>query len=125
MYYNDLQAEETERGLQFTYKTRRGRTKIYGGKLIENVCQGIARCIMADQMVRISKRYRVLLTVHDSVICCVEDSEVDEAAAYVSECMRWTPEWANTLPVRGDVEVGKNYGECVEWKPNQHGRSAV
>jgi len=125
MYYSDLQAEETERGLQFSYKTRRGRTKIYGGKVIENVCQGIARCIMADQMVKISKRYRVLLTVHDSVICCVEDSEVDEAAAYVSECMRWTPDWANTLPVRGDVEVGKNYGECVEWKPSQHGRSAA
>jgi DNA polymerase I-like protein with 3'-5' exonuclease and polymerase domains len=125
MYYADLKAEETERGVQFSYQTRRGRTKIYGGKVIENVCQGIARCIMADQMARISKKYRVLLTVHDSVICCVEDSEVDEAATFVNECMRWTPEWANTLPVRGDVEVGKNYGECVEWKPSQHGRSAV
>ena len=62
-------------------------------------------------------------SVEDSAI--VEDSAVDEAAAYVNECMRWTPEWANTLPVRGDVEVGKNYGECVEWKPSQHGRSAV
>ena len=125
MYYPDLKGDETERGLEFTYKTRRGRVKIYGGKVVENICQGIARCIMADQMVRISKHYRVLLTVHDSVICCVQDSEVDEAAAYVSECMRWTPEWANTLPVRGDVEVGKNYGECVEWKPSQHGRSAA
>lgn len=125
MYYADLKTAETERGIQFSYQTRRGRTKIYGGKVIENVCQGIARCIMADQMIRISRKYRVLLTVHDSVICCVEDSEVDRAAAYVSECMRWTPEWANTLPVRGDVEVGKNYGECVEWKPTQHGRSAA
>jgi len=125
MYYNDLKAEETETGLQFTYKTRMGRTKIYGGKIIENVCQGIARCIMAEQMVRISKRYRVLLTVHDSVRCCVKDSEVDEAAAYVEECMRWTPEWAKSIPVRGDVEVGKNYGECVEWVPNHLGRSAA
>jgi len=125
MYYNDLKAEETETGLQFTYKTRMGRTKIYGGKIIENVCQGIARCIMSEQMVRISKRYRVLLTVHDSVICCVKDSEVDEAAAYVEECMRWTPEWAKSIPVRGDVEVGKNYGECVEWVPNHLGRSAA
>ena len=108
MYYNDLKAEETETGLQFTYKTRMGRTKIYGGKVIENVCQGIARCIMSEQMIRISKRYRILLTVHDSVICCVKDSEVDEAAAYVRECMGWTPEWANGLPVCGDVEVGKN-----------------
>ena len=88
MFYGGLDAEETERGLQFSYKTRRGRTKIYGGKVIENVCQALARCIMAEQMVQISKRYRILLTVHDSVICSVPDKEVDEAAAFVSECMR-------------------------------------
>jgi DNA polymerase len=121
MFYEGLDAEETERGLQFSYKTRRGRTKIYGGKVIENVCQALARCIMAEQMVQISKRYHILLTVHDSVICSVPDKEVDEAAAFVSECMRWTPQWAEGLPVRGDVEVGKNYGESIVWQPSQHG----
>ena len=125
MFYKNLKAEETQTGLEFTYKTRMGRTKIYGGKVIENVCQGIARCIMADQMIRIAKRYRILLTVHDSVLCCVDDSEVDEAAAFVKECMEWTPEWAKSLPVRGDVEVGKNYGGCVEWQPNPLGLSVV
>jgi DNA polymerase len=115
MRYEDLATEETERGLQFSYKTRTGAVKIYGGKVIENVCQALARCIIAEQMIQISKRYRVLLTVHDSVICCVSDTEVDEAAAFVGECMRWIPEWAEGLPVRGDVDVGKNYGECTQW----------
>jgi DNA polymerase len=125
MYYNQLKADETEKGVQFSYKTRRGWTKIYGGKVIENVCQGIARCVMSEQMLRISKRYPILLTVHDSVVCCVRDTEVEEAATYVASCMRYTPEWANGLPVRGDVEIGKNYGECTEWIPNPHGRSAA
>ena len=115
MRYEDLATEETERGLQFSYKTRTGAVKIYGGKVIENVCQALARCIIAEQMIQISKRYRVLLTVHDSVICCVSDTEVDEAAAFIGECMRWIPEWAEGLPVRGDVDVGKNYGECTQW----------
>jgi len=119
MRYEDLQAKEGEKGLQFSYKTRRGRVNIYGGKVTENVCQGIARCVMAEQMLRISKRYRVLLTVHDSVICCVRDSEVDEASAYVAECMRYVPEWAEGLPVRGDVEVGKDYGNCKAWESTQ------
>ena len=125
MYYNKLKAEELEKGLQFSYKTRMGWTRIYGGKVIENVCQGIARCVMSDQMLMISKRYRVLLTVHDSVVCCVRDEEVDEAATYIDSCMRYTPDWAEGLPVRGDVEIGKNYGDCIEWNPNQHGPSAV
>ena len=120
MRYEDLKAEEGEMGLQFSYKTRRGRVNIYGGKVIENVCQGIARCVMSDQMLLISKRYPILLTVHDSVVCCVPDSEVNEAAAYVDECMRHTPDWAQGLPVRGDVETGKNYGECTAWV-NPHG----
>ena len=88
--------------------------------MIENVCQAIARCVMSDQMLMISKRYPILLTVHDSVICCVPDDEVDEAAAYVDSCMRYTPDWAKGLPVRGDVDVGKNYGECKTWV-NPHG----
>ena len=46
MRYEDLKAEEEERGLQFSYKTRRGRVNIYGGKVIENVCQAIARCVI-------------------------------------------------------------------------------
>jgi len=125
MFYDGLSITETEKGKQFSYKTRLGHTNIYGGKVIENVCQALARCVMADQMVQISKRYRVLLTVHDSVICCVPDGEVDEAAAFVDKCMCWTPEWAEGLPVRGDVEVGKNYGESVVWTPNLHGHSVA
>ena len=120
MRYGGLKASEGERGLEYSYKTRRGDVRIYGGKVVENVCQAIARCIMAEQMLMISKKYRVLLTVHDSVVCCVKDSELDKAAAYVSECMRHTPDWAKGLPVRGDVETGKNYGECTEWH-NPHG----
>jgi DNA polymerase len=120
MRYEDLKSETTETGTEYSYKTRRGRVTIYGGKVIENVCQGIARCVMSDQMLRISKRYPILLTVHDSVVCCVPDNEVDEAAAYVDSCMRYTPDWAEGLPVRGDVDVGKNYGECTTWV-NPHG----
>ena len=102
-----------------------GWVKIYGGKVIENVCQGIARCVMSDQMLQISRKYRVLLTVHDSVVCCVRDEEVDEAAHYIDSCMRYVPDWAEGLPVRGDVEIGKNYGDCIEWIPSQHGHSAA
>jgi hypothetical protein len=68
MRYDDLRGEQDEKGVEYTYKTRRGRTRIYGGKVIENVCQGIARCIIGEQMLKIAKRYRVVLTVHDSML---------------------------------------------------------
>jgi len=112
MRYDDLQAEQTDKGFQFTYNTRRGRNYIYGGKVIENVCQGIARCIIGEQMLKIAKRYNVVLTVHDSIVCCVKDSEVQEAQSYIEECMRWTPEWAEGLPINCESGTGKSYGEC-------------
>ncbi|NBW11689.1 MAG: hypothetical protein EBR82_27020 [Caulobacteraceae bacterium] len=112
MRYDDLQAEESEKGLQFSYKTRRGRINIYGGKVIENCCQAIARCIIGEQMLKISKRYRVVLTVHDAITCVVRDQDVDEATHFVESCMRWTPPWAEGLPVNCESGASKNYGSC-------------
>ena len=110
--YDDLQFTTTDKGVEFDYKTRRGRTRIYGGKVIENVCQAIARCIIGEQMLQIAKRYRVVLTVHDSIACCVKDEEVEEAQKYIEECMRKPPEWADGLPIDCESGTGKTYGDC-------------
>lgn len=110
--YDDLKFRQTDKGVEFHYKTRNGRTRIYGGMVVENICQGIARCIIAEQMVKISKRYRVVLTVHDALAVCVRDCDVEEATQYVGECMRWTPDWATGLPLNCDIGSGKSYGDC-------------
>jgi len=110
--YDDLQFTTTDKGVEFDYKTRRGRTRIYGGKIIENVCQALARCIIGEQMLRISKKYKVVLTVHDSIVCCVPDDEVLLARQHVETCMRWTPDWAEGLPVDCESGTGKSYGDC-------------
>jgi|TARA_E500000178_G_scaffold353109_1_gene418149 DNA polymerase I-like protein with 3'-5' exonuclease and polymerase domains len=110
--YEDLSFETNEEDVQFTYKVRNGRNKIYGGKVVENVCQAIARCIIAEQMLKITKKYRVVMTVHDSVVCCVPETEVSDAQAYIEKCMRWTPDWAEGLPIDCESGVGRSYGEC-------------
>ena len=112
MYYTGLFGVEEEKGPQYYYKTRAGDNKIYGGKVVENVCQAIARCIIGEQMLRIAKRYKVVLTVHDSIVCCVPDAETDAAKAYVEESMRWVPDWATGLPVDCEAGTAKSYGEC-------------
>ena len=112
MFYHGLAAEQGERGPEYTYKTRKGPNRIYGGKVVENVCQAVARCIIGHQMLLIAKRYKVVLTVHDSVVACVRDEELDEARAYVEECMSQTPDWADGLPITCESGTGKSYGEC-------------
>lgn len=112
MRYDGLSYTETDKGIQFSYKTRRGHTKIYGGKVIENVCQAVARCIIGEQMLRIARKYRVVMTVHDAIACVVPESEVDEGMAYVEEAMRWTPDWATGLPINCEAGYGASYGDC-------------
>ena len=106
--YPDLKQEHGE----FTYRARRMRVKIYGGKVVENICQAVARCIIACQMGWISEYYKVALTVHDSLVCVVKDEEVEEARQFIEECMREAPEWAKGLPLDCESGIGKSYGEC-------------
>lgn len=112
MRYDGLEFTPAERGVEFSYATRKGRTRIYGGKIIENVCQAVARCIIGEQMLRIAKRYKVVLTVHDAIACVVRDEELDEAVQYVEESMRWTPDWAAGLPLNCESGHGDSYGDC-------------
>ena len=96
----------------YIYKSRTGDTYIYGAKAVENITQGIARCIIGEQMLQIAKKYRVVLTVHDSVICVVRNDEVSPALDYIESCMRCTPKWAEGLPLDCESGVGRSYGEC-------------
>jgi len=114
--YSNLHAQQGDKGVEYVYKARFGLTRLYGGKMVENICQAIARCIIAKQIQRVQRRERVALTVHDSLLSCVKKDRVDEVAAYIEECMAWVPKWAEGLPVEGEANVGKNYGEVKQWQ---------
>lgn len=111
--YPDLKKDNDE---QWSYSSRRGRIKIYGGKIVENLCQALARCVIGEQMLRISKRYKVALTVHDAVMAVVKEEERDDAIKYVAECMSWRPTWAQTLPLACEIGAGNNYSDCSDKK---------
>jgi DNA polymerase len=96
----------------YTYQTRMGPNKIYGGKVAENLCQAVARCIIGEQIIQIEKRYRVVLTVHDAIACVVSEDEAHEARAYIEECMRTPPAWAQGLPLDCESGMARNYGDC-------------
>lgn len=116
--YPGLTATEGEQGLEYQYKNRFGMTRLFGGKAVENWVQGIARCIIGEQMLRIAQRYRVVLTVHDSIASIARVEEAAEAKAYVEECMRWIPDWAKGLPVNCEAFAAARYGDCYENSPS-------
>lgn len=113
MYYTGLHvASQGEYGPEYAVKTRNGVEKIYGGKSVENVCQALAKLVIAEQMLKIKKRYPVKLTVHDSLAALVPEDEIDDGVYYVYKCLRYAPQWAEGLPLDCELGYHKYYGSC-------------
>jgi DNA polymerase I-like protein with 3'-5' exonuclease and polymerase domains len=115
--YPELRKETDEDGkTELVYKTRKGRalmdTRIYGGKVIENVCQALARIVIGEQLLRVSKKYKVVMTVHDAIGCIVPEDEVEQGMRLVEEVMKIRPKWAPDLPLDCEGGYGDSYGDC-------------
>jgi DNA polymerase len=113
--YPNLRLILNDKGKQeMVYDTKKGRavipTRIYGGKCVENICQALARIIIANQMLMIARRYKVAMTVHDSVVVVAPQEEANEARAFVEQCMRIRPKWAAALPLNCESKMGASYG---------------
>lgn len=81
----------------------------YGGKLVENIVQGIARDCLAVTMVRLEKMaYPIVFHVHDEVILEVPDDGT-KTLAEVCEVFKKPIVWAEGLPLKGDGYVTNYY----------------
>ena len=85
-------------------------TKLYAGKITNNIVQGVARIVMTDGMLRVAKRYFVAGTVHDELIAVVPDGEVDEAKTWVWEQMVKEPKYLPGIPLNSEVGAHLRYG---------------
>jgi len=106
--YKNLRAD----GRGHVYSSRKGPVNIWGGAMVENVVQALARIIVGEQMRWISKQYRVALTVHDAAVLVVPEKELSAAKEYVELCMSTPPAWAKGLPVACELKFSESYGRC-------------
>jgi hypothetical protein len=110
--YPDLNLDTSEAMCKYVYTSRKGPVSLWGGSLVENVVQALARIVVGQQMLKIKERYAVKLTVHDAAVVIVPEEQKDEALAYIIECMSVPPAWASGLPVACEAKFAQSYGEC-------------
>jgi len=106
----------------YTYDSRYGPVKIYGGKVVENVVQALARIVVFNQMAKIDQafrkkdskaaRFKVVLTVHDEVVAVVPEQVAQKCLDFMTKVMSTPPNWANTLPVACEGDFALTYGDC-------------
>jgi DNA polymerase len=86
---------------------------LWGGKLLENICQALARVIIMQAALRLYQRgYRFVLQVHDELVFCVSNDRVEEAKTIIMQEMTRPPAWMPDLPLAAEVKTGDNYGDC-------------
>ncbi len=77
------------------------RLSTYGGKLVENITQAVARDCLRESMLALDAAgYRLLTTVHDEIV--IEMPDGVGSLAEVEEIMARPISWAPGLPLRGD-----------------------
>jgi hypothetical protein len=112
MNYPNLRFKLDERGRKQWFYGPEGQkpTKLYGGKVTNNVTQGSARCIMTDGMLRTAKRYPVVGTVHDEQIVVVPKDEAFFAKDWVLSRMTVEPPYMPGIPLAASGGSHRRYG---------------
>lgn len=115
---------------EWRLRGRRGWSKMYGAKLVENVVQWLSRIVTVEAMARFEDvGYSVVGMAHDDVWLLVPVNDyrkydpalTDENCAEIAETetanhklniidiMRQTPSWAPGLPLDADCKIGETY----------------
>lgn len=112
--YPGLRWKENEQtgNSEIVYWNGQYETNIYGGKLIENIIQALARLVIARQIIRINTWLkdeegpdsRVILTVHDEIISIMRKQGINRKIETMLDMMREPPSWCFDLPL--DSEGG-------------------
>jgi DNA polymerase len=97
---------------KIVHDSRKGRVSIWGGAVVENVVQALARIIVGEQMLMLKERYRPVLTVHDAAVLVVPEHELENALAFITQVMSTPPRWAEGLPIACEAKYGRSYGDC-------------
>jgi len=89
------------------------REYTYGGKIVENIVQALARIVVMYQIVACRRKYgyRMKLTTYDEGVFVVDEAEAPLAYQRCLQEFQTPPRWAPWLPVAAEGGFGDVYGE--------------
>ena len=117
LHYYEPRFEPNPNGsLELTYWAEANgsavRNGTYGGKLVENVIQAIARDLMAEAMLRLEAQgFEIVLSIHDEIVAECFDTKVpdQDLIKQFETIMSETPHWAAGCPIQASGWTGKHY----------------
>ena len=112
---------QTENG-EFRFKSHGVWKKIYGGLLVENIVQALARCIVMEQVLdwhhwnkalklRKNELAKICMTTHDEGVNCVPERLAEKALTEGLMLFRTAPSWAEGLPLDAEGSYDRRYSK--------------
>jgi DNA polymerase len=105
LHYSGLRMtmDSTPEWPKFEYWNGKYWTSLYGGKLVENIIQALARIVIAENMRKIDTHLVetyggdscVALTVHDEVVAIVQEEHAEKEYDHMGIVMSQPPAWCN------------------------------
>lgn len=110
LYYNHPSVEKNEMGRDEIYyyglnqtNKKWSRISTWGGKLVENIVQAVARDLLANAILNLYQNgYQINFHIHDEVILEIPDSATRKTLDNAIELMCSLPAWAEGLPLNAD-----------------------
>lgn len=118
-YDNIRYDSHVDYGDGYIYENREERKikRIYGGAVVENLSQWLARDIVFEQMLDAERRYGgpsngVALTAHDEILVVVDEDRAEECLKWCIQRMSQAPKWWPQIPLAAEGAIGTVYGNC-------------
>jgi len=118
LYYKNLRQRPGGRfGMEWVFDYDGMTKSLYGGKILENVVQALARIVTMQAAVRIKARLiqlgiELALQVHDELVFVVKKEYEAVVRKLLEHELRRRPDWLPNLPLDCEVGSGPNYGEA-------------
>lgn len=82
----------------------------YGGKLVENIVQAIARDLLAYNMIKVDELgYDLIMHVHDEIVVEYTEKNADLAAAAITDVLETEVPWAKGLKLGAETFITNYY----------------
>lgn len=96
----------------WTINTIKGNhRKTWGGSLAENITQATARDVFGEGLLRVERKFPVVLHVHDEVVCEVPVADAESAKNEILSLMSQTPEWLPGCPIAAEATINPVYSK--------------
>ena len=101
-------------------RTRTGWRKMWGGSLVENVVQALARVVMSQAALRVKQKYGLIpkWAVHDDLVYVLDAVDEytlgdDAEALYplIMKELKVVPDWLAGCPIDLEGGLGEVYGD--------------